>query len=475
MSARPLVVVGAGPAGSSAAIAAAEAGMAVTLVDENPQVGGQIYRQPPSEFEFDPGQTEDAVQSRGRQLRQQLDQLSERIELLTGTQVWGIFDDRRLAVIRAGCCQFLDAERLVIAAGAYEFVPPFPGWTLPGVWTPGGAQTMAKTMGVLPGRRALVVGTGPFLLVVANHLHQAGVQVVAVVDAVRRSEVIASLPRLATSSCGLLWQGWRYLRRLREAGIPLINGHVIVRADGESELQEAAIAPCDVDWHPDPARVRTFSVDTLCVGYGFVPRIQLAQLAGCRLKYSEELGGWIPEVGEYGESTSPAVWCAGDGAGVAGAAVAELEGTLAGLAAARHAGFLEKAQFTDRTRRILRKLTRLRRFRAALDRLSRVRPGLSSLAENDTVVCRCEELTLAEIKEVIDQGDPTQRALKVATRLGMGPCQGRMCWPGVARCAAALTGRPIEKLGALSVRPPIQPVKLGDLAGPNSPDDKHDS
>ena len=460
----PLVVTGAGPAGSSAAIAAAELGMAVTLIDENPQVGGQIYRQPPTEFRLDPGRPEGPVQARGRELRERLDDLSERIELLSSTRVWGVFKNQKLAITRAGGAQFLAAERLVLAPGAYEFVPPFPGWTLPGVWTPGGAQVMAKSMGVLPGQRALVVGTGPFLLVVADHLHRAGVHVVAVVEAVRRRQVFAALPTLVASGSELLWQGWQYLRRLRTAGIPLISGHVIVRADGEEEVRQAAIAPCDSNWHPDLSRVKSFSVDTLCVGYGFVPSTQLAQLAGCRMRYSNELGGWIPEVDENGHCTVPTVWCAGDGAGVAGAAVAELEGTLAGVAAAHHAGAIDESRFLERASRLKRKLIRLRRFRSALDRLSRIRPGLSTLAGPETIVCRCEELTLDEIRAAVGRGEPTLRALKVATRLGMGPCQGRMCWPGVARCAAAWSGRSIAELGPLSVRPPIQPVRLSELA-----------
>jgi hypothetical protein len=214
-------------------------------------------------------------------------------------------------------------------------------------------------------------------------------------------------------------------------------------------------------------------VDTLCAGYGFVPRTQLAQLAGCRLRYADALGGWVPEVDADLQTSVPGVWVAGDGGGVAGALAAEWEGELAGLAVAHRLGALDERMFAARRQPLVRRLARLRRFRAALDRLFCVRPGLSELATADTLVCRCEELTLAEVEAGIAAGGTGLRTLKVMTRLGMGPCQGRMCWPAMARLLAAHTGQPVEAVGPLSARPPVQPVSVGDLAmeetGPGTP------
>src|SRR5262249_40166093 len=154
-------------------------------------------------------------------------------------------------------------------------------------------------------------------------------------------------------------------------------------ARGDDEVREARYAPCDADGRPDRGRARTVAVDTVCAGYGFVPRIQLAQLAGCRLRFADVQGGWVPVVDDDQETTVPNVWAAADGSGVAGALAARLEGPLAGLAAARRAGVLDPGSFERRRRPVVRRLTRLRRFRAALDRLYHLRPGLALLAEPD--------------------------------------------------------------------------------------------
>jgi NADPH-dependent 2,4-dienoyl-CoA reductase/sulfur reductase-like enzyme len=288
------------------------------------------------------------------------------------------------------------------------------------------------------------------------------VQVVGVVEAARARNAMRVLPRLL-SHPRMLWEGLGYLYRLQRAGIPIHRGEMVVEARGEDEVREVVVAPCDGQWQPDRSRARTLAVDTLCVGYGFVPRTQLAQLAGCRMRFADELGGWIPDVDEQLETSVTGVRVAGDGGGVAGALVAEEEGTLAGLAVAHQLGVLADREFTRARQPILHRLRRLRRFRAGLDALSRIRPGLSTLATPETLVCRCEELTQADVESGISFGGADLRTLKVMTRLGMGPCQGCMCWPAAARWIATRTGKTMEEIGPLSVRPPIFPLRLGDL------------
>ncbi|MEM9596251.1 MAG: NAD(P)/FAD-dependent oxidoreductase [Acidobacteriota bacterium] len=464
MPTRELVVVGAGPAGMAAAIAAAEAGLPVTVVDEGPRTGGQIYRQPPAEFEKRTVDDGSPDARRGEVLLRRFEELAgNRIEWMGSSTAWGLFPPRRLAVERDGAFRMIDTDGLILAPGAYEMVPPFPGWTLPGVMTPGAAQVLAKSMGVVAGRRIFLAGTGPFLLVVALALHRAGAEVVGIAETVRFGDVLRAFPGMVAAPA-LLRQGWGYLRALSRAGIPVHRGHSIVEARGGEALEEISIAPCDADWFPDRSRTRRIEVDTLCVGYGFVPRTQLAQLAGCHLVYSASLGGWIPHVDDEQATSVDGVWVAGDGGGVAGSWVAELEGRLAGLSAARRAGALDEASFRSGRRHIDAELGKLRRFRAALDSASRIRPGLDALADGETLVCRCEELTRSEVDAGVDMGATDARSLKVVTRLGMGPCQGRMCWPSAVRRLAAQTGRTPEEIGAPSVRPPIRPVSMASLA-----------
>lgn len=463
---KTLVIVGAGPAGMSAAIAAAEAGLKPTVIDENSQIGGQIYRQPPSSFTPLKSQQDGPVADHGTELRRRLQRLDDQIELRTDATVWGIFPPKQLAVARGDSWEMIEAEALILAPGAYEYVPPFPGWTLPGVMTPGAAQLMVKSMRVRPGHRVLLAGTGPFLLVVACALAKAGVNVVGIVEAATTLDGFRALPSLLWHP-KLLHQGWRYLHHVKRAGIPQYRGHVVLEAHGDERVRSVTFAPCDREWFPDRSRAREVEVDTMCVGYGFVPRTQLAQLAGCRMRFADELGGWIPDVGEYLETSVPGVWVAGDGGGVAGAIVAELEGRFAGLAAAHRLGALLETDFGRQRRPIQRRLAQLARFRAALDRVSRPRPGLSSLATSDTLVCRCEELTLAEVEAGIEAGGTDIRTLKVMTRIGMGPCQGQMCWPAMARYTRERTGKTCGEIGPVSVRPPIKPVTLGTLAQPD--------
>jgi len=457
------VIVGAGPAGMSAAIALAKIGVQPTIIDENAETGGQIYRQPPSSCSNSQSTVATAQARAGLQLRERFQQLADKIEFRRNTKVWGVFQGRRLAVTTSDGWEMIEPERLVLATGAYEFVPPFPGWTIPGVLTPGAAQLMIKSMQVLPGQRVLLTGTGPFLLVVATCLLDAGIEVVGIVEAVSRIETLTSLPGLV-HDIRLLRQGWKYLRRLRRAGVPIHTGHVVVAAEGDERVQRVRFAPCNRQWRPDQSRAKSVEVDTLCVGYGFVPRTELAQLAGCQMQWRDKLGGWIPVVDTSLATSERGVWVSGDGGGVAGAAVAEDEGTLAGLAVARDFGAIDEASFQRLRHPIDIRLKKLRRFRHTLDKLSCIRPGLSELAREDTIVCRCEELTRGETDAAIAAGCTTYRTFKVATRLGMGPCQGRMCWPTMARAIALKTGKPIEDSGPTSVRPPIAPVTLGELA-----------
>jgi NADPH-dependent 2,4-dienoyl-CoA reductase/sulfur reductase-like enzyme len=287
-------------------------------------------------------------------------------------------------------------------------------------------------------------------------------EVAGVVEAVKTLDALRAFPRLL-GHFSLLREGLGYLYRLKRAGIPIHRGQMVVEARGDQEVREIVVAPCDEQWHPKRAAARAIAADTLCVGYGFVPRTELAQMAGCRLKFADELGGWIPVVDENLETSVPGTWVAGDGGGAAGALVAQEEGSLAGLAAARQLGVLDARAFARARDPIIRRLRKLRRFRMILDGLSRLRPGLTTLAAPETIVCRCEEVMHAEIETGIAYGGTELRTLKVMTRLGMGPCQGAMCWPAAARWVAARTGKPMSAIGPASVRPPITPLSLGDL------------
>lgn len=466
----PLLVIGGGPAGMAAAIEASRAGLACTILDDGPRLGGQIYRQPPYGFRVRNAEALGRDYLRGEALRAELGAVGERIEARANTTVLGIWG-REVTCVAGETARTVPFERLVIATGAYDRPVPFPGWTLPGVMTAGGAQSVVKTMHVRPGRRAVVAGTGPLLLVVANQLHKVGAEVVAILEAGRPSCSPRTFVKVWRET-GLLRDAWDYWRGLRRAGIPILFNHTVFQAHGEHEVEAVTFGPVDPDsWRPTHERAQTVEADLCVVGFGFVPNTELTELAGCRHKYVHDVGGWIPVRTSRMETTVPGIFAVGDGAGVAGALVAIEEGRVAGITAAEQAGLLRSAEADRRRAPSFERLRSLSRVRHVLDEMSRIRPGLSELATPDTLACRCEEVAIADVGGALQQGARDLQAIKLLTRLGMGPCQGRNCGPSMAlHVARALGCSPVEA-GRVNPRPPVKPVTVGAFARLNSGED----
>ena len=448
----------------AAAIEAARAGISCTMIDEAPRLGGQVYRQQPREFGVrDPGALGKDF-TRGERLRQSFRESSDRIEVLPGTSVLGVWEGHELLCASEGTSQTVIAERLILATGAYDRPVPFPGWTLPGVMTAGGVQVLVKAQHIRPGQRALVAGTGPLLLVVANQLHRAGVEVIAVLEAGRVSWSPRNIPKV-WGEWGLLKDAWDYWRGLRRAGIPLLFNHTIFEAYGQSQVTGASFGPVDPhDWRPLIGQADEAHVDLVVAGFGFVPSTELTLLAGCRHRYAADVGGWVPERDGSMETSAPGVFAVGDGAGVAGALVAVEEGRIAGIAVARQLGALSAAEAQRRSARPLRRLRSLERVRLLLDEMSRIRPGLCKLATPKTTACRCEEVEFSEVDAALEEGASDLQAVKLLTRLGMGPCQGRNCAPSVGMYLCQARNCSAEAAGRINPRPPVKPVTLGALA-----------
>jgi len=458
-----LIILGSGPGGLAAAIEAAKAGVSVTLLDENPHPGGQIYRQ------FNPGFRVTAPEvlghdyQRGQELLAEFGAIEKRVEYLGEALVWGVFADRELAFLRGEESHSVRYRALIIAAGAYDRPVPFPGWTLPGVFTAGGAQRLVKAQRVLPGEHILLAGTGPLQLALANQIADAGGKVEAILEA----GDIDNWTRLASGVWGqwtLMADAWQYWRGVRKAGIPLWRRHIIVEARGDGHVEEAVVARVDQDWRPIPGSQRSVPADAVCVGYGFVRSVELTRLAQCEHRYEPLLGGWIPVRGEHMETSVPNVYAAGDCAGVAGSFVAIEEGRIAGLAAAQALGHLSTGEAQRRMGPSRERLTGLTRLRRALDEISIPRPGLYDLATDDTIVCRCEEITLGEIKQALTEGVTDMNEVKRMTRMGMGHCQGRMCGPALQEIIAREMHVSAPEVGWLNPRPPVRPVPLTAVA-----------
>lgn len=457
MRTEEVVVVGAGPAGITAAVEASRAGARVRLIDEGPAVGGQIYRQLATGLR--PGSGANGYGAESAPLFASL--AASGVEVWSDTEVWGIFPDRVLAIYRGGRSMRVQAGALVLATGAYDRPVAFPGWTLPGVVTAGGTTALIKSQRIIPGRRALLAGTGPLLLAAAAALVRGGADIAGIAVAASRTAFLGLLRRPAA-----LGKAIDVLATLKRAGVPMWNGHGIVRVEGRDGVERAVVAQWDAAWHPVPGTERVIDVDTVVVGYGLMASSELAQLAGCDVTYHAGQGGWVPVTApdRFMATSVPGVFVAGDGAGVAGAEAGKLQGVLAGLGAARHAGKLTDGDAAARAKAPLRDLGKMASFRRALERMHAPEPGLFELAEDDTIVCRCEEVTAGEVRQAVDDGARLVTEVRAATRCGMGLCQGRMCIPTVAGLIERYAGTLTTSVGRLTARPPVRPLPVTALA-----------
>jgi NAD(P)H-nitrite reductase large subunit len=233
--------------------------------------------------------------------------------------------------------------------------------------------------------------------------------------------------------------------------------------EGKDEVAGATICSADRDWRPVAGTERTFDVDTVCLGYGLLPSVEVPRLCGCAFRYDESADAWLVERDEYFETSVRGVYVVGDGAGIAGAAVAAEEGTIAGLAVARHLNRLSDSAFRAALASPRRRLRRLSGFRSAMDAVYHWRPGLYELADRDTIVCRCEEVRLADLQAAIDEGAETIGQVKAWTRAGMGSCQGRMCSYPVIHAIAQRKGKHPQSAGLHTALVPAKPLPVRGL------------
>ena len=442
-----VLVVGGGAGGLAAAIAARAAGARVTVLDEMPAPGGQYYKQAAAGAALD-GQQEEgaALLSEAR---------SSGAEIVSGAEVWGAFEGLLFFAEVDGAPLIARPRTAIVATGAYERPAIVPGWTLPGVMTTGAAQTLWRRYRTLPGRRVAVCGSGPLNLQVALELAAGGAEVVLVAEAAptpfaRPFETL----RIAVAGLSLTWKGIAMRHGLRRRRIPLRYGTLLCRID-------AADGALAATFRHRSGRERRVAVDALCMNVGFEPQNELLRLLGARMRYDPAFGHLRCERSETFETTVPGLFAVGDCAGLGGAPAARTEGRIAGRAAAATAAGRGDAPVSGPDRRELR---RHRRFQGRLWRLHDVapRPALP-LADDETIVCRCEEVTLARLKRGLDENPGHAGDLKRSTRLGMGRCQGRYCGPPAVRLLAGVTGAPLADESHFAPRIPIKPVRVATI------------
>lgn len=411
-----VLIVGAGPAGISAAVAAASCGRRVVVLDENSAPGGQIWR--PATTHAPRGEQDPA--------RQRSVEALERCgaELLFDRRVIDVPGPQMLRTIHeidgAWRTENFAWEKLVLATGARERFLPFPGWTLPGVFGAGGLQALAKNGLCVRDKRIVVAGTGPLLLAVAAHLQQYGAYVVCIAEQASLQDTLAFGLSLWRQP-GKLLQGLKY--RVELDAVPYRAGCWPVAAHGEAQLESVTLT--------DGANTWNETCEYLACGFHLVPNTELAALLGC------DVAEGHVAVGTHQQTSVEHIFCAGESSGIGGLDCARIEGEIAGLAA------VDPVRVTPD---LLRRGRRERRFAAALARAFRLRDELRCLPAGETVVCRCEDVPFSQL-----QHRRSWTEAKLQTRCGMGPCQGRICGPATE----ALFG-----WHAGAIRPPLFPIPV---------------
>jgi D-hydroxyproline dehydrogenase subunit alpha len=405
-----VLVVGGGPAGISAALSAAKGGAHVGIVDDNPSLGGQIWR----------GEATNCTSAASRWING----LSVKgVDSLCAARVIDLVGPNTLLAETADQICDLSYRKLVLATGARERFLPFPGWTLPNVMGAGALQALVKSGLPVHRKRVVVAGTGPLLLAVASCLRKHGAEIVIICEQASR----ASLARFSLSLLTFPQKISQALSLRKDlSGIRFVTDCWPAAAIGDGVLEQVTLARGN--------DVENISCDYLACGFHLVPNTELPSLLGCRLR-----DGFV-EVDDFQRTSAPDVFCAGEPTGIGGLELSLIEGQIAGLAAA---GRVEDAA------KLFRSRARLQRFKKRLDHAFALRPELKKPPQPATIVCRCEDVTYGTLSQY-----RSWRAAKLQTRCGMGPCQGRVCGPATE----FLLGWTPD-----SVRPPVFPARLQSL------------
>jgi len=456
-----LAIIGAGPAGMSAAVTAREEGLSVIVLDEQPAPGGQIWRAVGRNAETRPGNLDFLGEdyARGAELVARFE--SSGAQFWPGASVWHVDSpdegDKVVTLAWDGVTRQLRAGALLIATGAMERPVPIPGWTLPGVMTVGAAQTLLKSSGHYPEPPLLLAGSGPLLLLFAAQCIAAGIGIAAVLETTPPGAYLRGLPHLPKALLGwrTLLKGRRLKRQLAASGIPVYRAVTDLEALGPGQLERVRFRSAGVPVELEAAH--------LLLHEGVVPNPQLTRLLRCEHHWDNAQRCFRPDLSDRGETSVENVFVAGDGGGIGGAMAAVHSGRIAALEIAERFGTVNRPSGDVEIVKARDGLRAELAVRPLLDAMFPPPDWIGRL-DGDVMVCRCEEVSAGALREAAALGAPGPNQAKAFLRAGMGPCQGRMCGLTVTEILADAHGKPPDQIGYYRIRPPIKPVTLGELA-----------
>ncbi len=457
----PVVVVGAGPAGLTAATLISQYDVDVTLLDDQLSPGGQIYRQVSDSKIANPETVLGADYTGGKALVDRFLESSARY--VPGASVWGVNRKREVSYLRNDASFFLQTDHLILSVGCQERPMPFPGWQLPGVLTAGAAQIMLKSQAMAPEKAPILVGSGPLLLLLAWQYLNLGLKVKAIVETTQTQHYFHALKHLPGAIVGRqqLVKGLKFLKDIRAAGIAVYKGASEIRALGDQVLEGICFS--------SRGKQHTLNAELVFIHQGVTPQLQLPKLAECELEYLVSQKCWSAKTDQFCESTVEGVHLIGDGQQINGAEVAEISGQICALNVLKKLKRIDQEDFDRLSKPLLVKKKRQLKLRQFLDALY-TPSDIFITPSDETMVCRCEEVSAATIREIARGGCQGPNQAKSFSRCGMGHCQGRFCEATVSALIAKEQDRSVADIGFYRVRPPIRPLTLGQLGRGQSDD-----
>lgn len=450
-----MVIVGAGPGGLAAAVTAGNLGLSALVVDEQPEPGGQLYRS----IERSLPENADTLGKdylAGKQLVESF--RASGVAYLPNNSVWNIDNALNVDLISAGVPRRVRGRRILFSAGAVERPVPIPNWTLPGVMGAAAADILFKSADMVPEGPVVLAGSGPLLLLVACHLVDNGVKISAMVETAGLKDyfkAIAHLPGALRQGSYLL-KGLQMRLKVKRADVPLYIGCRDLAVFGKNQAEGLAFT-CR-------GKQLKVAAATVLLHEGVVPNLRFSRLLNCEHEWYAPQRYWRPVLDRWGRTSVPGVWVAGDAGGINGGQVAEIAGHLAAIDTACSLEVFSEAERDHRAQPYLKKAQREKLIRPFIDHV--FPPNRQALVppDDETLVCRCEELTAGRIRDAVAKGARHPAQIKGQTRAGMGPCQGRMCGATIAEIIAESCALDIKEVGTLRVRPPLQPLSIEQLA-----------
>ncbi len=449
-----VIVIGAGPAGLSASSCLAKMGLDTVCLDEQAAIGGQMYRNIQ-------GAPEKRLKLLGEDYEQGKD-IADRFQksgagYKNSALVWQVDPCGHVCYSKNSQSRKIQGNYIIAATGAMERPVPFPGWTLPGVIGAGGANNLTKEAGLIPEDGVVLAGSGPLLLLEASLLTKKGVEIKAILEttpALPPARALSKIPD-ALKRTDFLWKGITMMNEIRKAKIPHYKSVTKIQALGRERV-EAVAARCG-------HKRLSFETNMLLVHFGVIPATHIFQQIGCTMAWHPEQRYWYPVCDLWGHTNCERIFAAGDGAWVSGALSAACKGELAALEVARCLGIIPEYERDNLALPLLKTLRNDAWPRPLVDAVYAPRTEQFDFEDN-TVLCRCENVRVKDILKAVSEGVQELNEIKIMTRCGMGPCQGRMCGPAIAEVIAFnLEGSP-KQCGLLNIRPPLKPLPLEEVA-----------